>query len=53
MKCICTFNYQGLHDKTKQRLIADGFKAYKLKAMLIQETRMEKRRYPKFNINRS
>ena len=42
MKRICTFNYQGLLDKTKQRLIADDFKAYRLKAMLIREMHMKK-----------
>ena len=41
MKRICTYNCQGLLDKTKQRLIADDFKAYQLKAMLIQETHMK------------
>ena len=34
---ICTFNCQGLLDKTKQRMIADDFKRYRVKAMLLQE----------------
>ena len=41
MKRICTFNCQGLLDKTKQQLIADDFKKYRLKAMLLQELHMK------------
>ena len=41
MKRICTYNCQGLLDKSKQRLIADDFKEYRLKVMLVQETHMK------------
>ena len=38
---ICTFNCQGLLNKTKQQLIADDFIAYNLTIMAIQETNMK------------
>ena len=40
MKLVCTFNCQGFLDKIKQ-LIADDFKKYRLKAMLLQELQMK------------
>ena len=41
-KLICTYNCQGLLNKTKQKMLADDFLTYKLTAiMAIQETDMK------------
>ena len=40
-KRFCTFNCQGLLNTTKQTMLADDFKSYRLSAMAIQETHMK------------
>ena len=40
-KRFCTFNCQGLLNTTKQTMLADDFKSYRLSAMAVQETHMK------------